>query len=172
MKFIVFSDSHGSAYQMSKILRAQRQTTSGVIHLGDGIEEFRTLSSLPGCERLLFFEVCGNGEQYSMAQPFRPPLVRVIEFEGVRILLTHGHAQSVSFGTERLAALARENGCRLALHGHTHIPSHHIEHGTSPEQADVEILCPGSISLPRAGAPSYGIIDLKEGQVLAYHVQI
>ncbi len=170
MKYLIFSDSHGSVRQMERVLRGMARHLTGVIHLGDGIEEFRALSRLPGMERLLFLDVCGNGEQFSMPSELRPPLVRVLTAGKVRILLTHGHAQGVAYGTEALAALAMENGCALALHGHTHIAMHTIAHLPG---GDVEILCPGSIACPRQGGPSYGVVDVTEqGQILAFFEEV
>ncbi len=172
MKFLVFSDSHGSAYAMQRVLNQHRSELSGVLHLGDGTAEFRNLSALAGMEKLIFAEVCGNFEQYSMSEAMRPPFTRVLAVEGVRVLLTHGHVQGVSFGAEGLAREAREQGCSVALHGHTHIARHVIDRGSSGEEAPVEILCPGSIARPRAGKPSYGVLEIKAGQVMAYAVEI
>lgn len=172
MKFLIFSDSHGSSYSMTRLLTKMAPTLSGVIHLGDGTEEFRALMSRPEHARLMAIEVCGNGEGWHMASSLRPPLMRILEAEGVRVLLTHGHLQNVSFGTDRLAALARENDCTVALHGHTHIPRHIIDYGPRGEDRGVEILCPGSIAQPRAGGISYGILDLNKGQVLCYAQEV
>ncbi len=169
MKFLIFSDSHGSSYHMKKTLLRLSPHIGGVIHLGDGTEEFDALSRLPGMEKLLFLSVCGNGEQYRLPASLRPPPHRILEIEGVRVFLTHGHSQGVSWGTESLAQTALANSCSIALHGHTHIASHTIEHLPA---GDVEILCPGSIAQPRDTSPSYGMMDLLGGKALVWFEQI
>lgn len=172
MKFLVFSDSHGSSARMRQILQMHRSDLSGVLHLGDGVEEFRMLSAETGNERLIFADVCGNLEQYSMPAAMRPPTCRVLEAEGIKILLVHGHLQNVYFGTQVLSAEARRRGCSVALHGHTHIPAHCIDRGEDGTEQDVEILCPGSIARPRAGGPTFGILEIRNRQVMAYPTSI
>lgn len=171
MKFLVFSDSHGSSRQMQQVLRSRYKTLSGVLHLGDGTDEFEMLATLPEYKSLLFLSVCGNGEAYRPAE-LRPPMNRILTYEGVSLYLTHGHRENVSMGTEHLASIARQNGCTLALHGHTHIPRHLIDRGVSESETAVEILCPGSIARPRAGAASFGVLELTNGQALAYWEEI
>ena len=80
--------------------------------------------------------------------------MRICEWEGVRVLLTHGHGQGVSFGTEQLARVARQNGCTIALHGHTHIPA------WERFGEDNLYLNPGSVSIPKEGsAHSYMVLE-------------
>ena len=59
-----------------------------------------------------------------------------------------------------LAAAARERGADIALFGHTHL---RLERYLPPErdgERPLWLFNPGSISRPREGRPSYGIIDI------------
>ena len=170
MRFLVFSDSHGSLAYMKQILDRCRADLDGMIFLGDGCEEFDLLCDLEENRRLLSISVCGNGEERSLPQILRPPLSRVLAVECVRVFLTHGHAFGVSFDTLTLATQARKENCTLALHGHTHIPASRMDYA-DPDRP-VQIFCPGSISQPRAGRQSYGVLTLKNGQAHIFHEEI
>lgn len=79
------------------------------------------------------------------------PLERIVEVEGVRLLLTHGHAYQVKAGLGGLIAAAREQGVDAALFGHTHRP--HCE------QVDgLWLFNPGSVG--SYCCADYGIITI------------
>ena len=46
----------------------------------------------------------------------------IIDIPSHRILLEHGHRLGVKTGYDRIVAKAKENGCDIALYGHTHVP--------------------------------------------------
>lgn len=48
------------------------------------------------------------------------PINRIIEVDGKRFLLTHGHQYGVRFSLDRLYYLALENKADYVLYGHTH----------------------------------------------------
>ena len=49
------------------------------------------------------------------------PHVKILEIEGRKILVTHGHLYNVHFDIFKLYLLAKENDCEYVLFGHTHI---------------------------------------------------
>lgn len=151
MKVLVFSDSHGRTGRMLSLIQAGKP--DAVLHLGDhagDVEEVRfAFPTLPCCV------VSGNND-------WGPePMETVLEWEGVRMLCTHGHQLAVSRGPQLLAARALQLECRAALFGHTH-------RGFCQEVGGVLAFNPGSISLPRDGTNgSYGILQLEQGRIRA-----
>lgn len=69
----------------------------------------------------------------------------------------HGFEQRVKFGLDRLAALAGEAGCSIALFGHTH--GAHCS-----EMNGVTLFNPGS-----AANGSYGVITIDGSSVQFHH---
>lgn len=151
MKVLVFSDSHGRMLEMYDAIA--RENPDAVIHLGDCYEDAHELQySEPD---LPVYAVRGNND-WGMEVPDH----RLIRLADVPIYLTHGHREGVSFTSSgRVPAHAAEQGCRMALFGHTHIVYHEIENG-------ITVVNPGSISLPRMGTASYAVILLDDGQII------
>ncbi len=148
MRILVVSDTH--RYQKNLYdLFYELKNIDFVIHCGDfeGYED-----EIEGACRVPFVGVAGNNDFCSYL-----PRERVVELEGHKIFVTHGHAYGVSHGTQRIIEEAKKRGCDIALFGHTHYPTYSTT-GT------LQVMNPGSISLPRqaSGNPSYGIIELKE----------
>ncbi|MDE7265221.1 MAG: YfcE family phosphodiesterase, partial [Clostridia bacterium] len=71
---------------------------------------------------------------------------RVIEVEGLKIFACHGHLYSVKSTLLKLAARAKELGCKIALYGHTHRAREDFIEG-------VTLINPGA--LYRYGEKSY-----------------
>ena len=108
-KIVVLSDTHGNVAAIRKIENVIRESDI-VIHLGDGYNDLNYL--YPEIKEKLY-RVHGNCD-YGFDKEI------VIETEGVKIFATHGDAYGVKRGTAKLAEAAKENGCRVALYGHTH----------------------------------------------------
>ena len=86
---------------------------------------------------------------------------RVIDFDGHKIFICHGHTVGVNYGTERLESVARQKGCEAALFGHTH-------HSVMKKSEDgLLILNPGSVSRPRGGSPSFAVLETENGKLSA-----
>ena len=64
-----------------------------------------------------------------------------------------------------MVSAARENGCRVALYGHTHKGETHYDEG-------IYVMNPGSPSAPRDGRASYGVIDITEGGIFPFLMEI
>ncbi|MBQ7699296.1 MAG: YfcE family phosphodiesterase [Clostridia bacterium] len=143
---IVFSDSHGSSYNMQTVVDRYPEIEC-VIHLGDGAEDTKYLS-LPPVTGLL--TVKGNCDHYSK----EPPLLRV-QLCGLDIIMCHGDGYGVKFGMQRYESFAAQSGCDIALFGHTH---RQYYNEIKKEDKTVYVCNPGSISRPSAGRPSYCVI--------------
>ena len=150
MKILVVSDTHryqGNLYELFEEL----DDIDYVIHCGDveGCEdEIESVCEVP------FVAVAGNNDFCSFL-----PRDRVLEFEGHKIFVTHGHMYNVSSGLWRIIDEAKDRGCDVALFGHTHRPTYSTD-------GELQIMNPGSISLPRqaSGNPTYAILELEEGK--------
>ena len=158
MRIIVMSDSHGSAYAVEKII--ERNMSADIfVHLGDGEREIGIMQDKYPHLDIRF--VCGNCDYNSMLPP-----VQIIDADGARILCTHGHRYYVKNGTETLRSIARDNGCNIALFGHTHQRYNSYEDG-------IYIMNPGSCSSPRDfSKPSYGFIDITKAGIVTNIVEI
>ena len=151
MKIVVISDTHGKNRNAEKVILRERPFDI-LFHLGDiegGEEKICRTAGVP-C-----YIVAGNCDIWSSL-----PEVITVTLEGVTFLLTHGHHLGVSSGSFRkLRTLAGENGCTVALFGHTHCPAEDL---SDPR---LMILNPGSVSLPRqyGNRPSYMVLTVENG---------
>ena len=73
---------------------------------------------------------------------------------GAKIYACHGHNENVKYTYSHLKELARENGCNVALFGHTHTQYCDYDDG-------LYLFNPGSI---RNG--EYGVADIEESGIL------
>jgi len=89
--------------------------------------------------------VRGNCDSYAAW-----PLILDLEVEGVKVHLEH------------IPPRQAPAGCKLLLHGHTHVPRDETIGGT-------RFLNPGCITRPNRGAPaSYGWLELVKGKVVEW----
>lgn len=155
MKIIVISDTH-QYYRNFETILLQQKEAEAFIHLGDGESEYRLLCQAMPELADRFYCIKGNCDYGSEL-----PQYRVIDiYPGHRIFATHGHRYGVNYSLEHLTQTARENGCDIALYGHTHVSYNSYTDG-------VYVLNPGSASHPRDGkAPSYGVIDISRAGVM------
>ena len=129
MKAAVFSDTHrNTRFMMEAIARCKPDM---VIHLGDhdsdAEEVRRKFPEIP------LFSVCGNCDFMATA-----PETDIVPMGPVKAFITHGHLYNVKYiGPDRLAYAAMENGCKIAMFGHTHIPMSH-------KVGDVIVINPGT----------------------------
>lgn len=159
MKILVFSDTHGDSRLMQEAVQAHLQygPVGALIHLGDGWRDFAALQqqypAIPS------YAVLGNCDAWSNHVSL--PTSRIVEIEGVRFFLTHGHTTHVKNDLSHAAASAAREKADVLLYGHTHLRDDHREetvYGT------VRCINPGSAG---AGyAPSYATIELVQGQLL------
>ncbi len=147
MRILIVSDTHRRNDNFSKVIERIGQPDR-VIHLGDAEGAEYYLSQVAGCPLEV---IAGNNDFFSNL-----PNEKIIEIEGYKILLTHGHQHLVAVGTKWILEEGRERGVQIVMFGHTHRPL--ID--TSDER--ITLINPGSLSYPRQEGkrPSYIIMDI------------
>ena len=89
-------------------------------------------------------------------------------------MMTHGHRLGVKSGIDNAVHHAVKRRADILLYGHTHV----AEERYLPEGATIGedslskplwIMNPGSLGAPRNGEPSYGLIQIQNGQILLSH---
>ncbi len=142
---ILVSDNHGETSGLEYV----RNTHWGAdifVHCGD--------AELPTYLLDGFLVVQGNNDAW---QQF--PMRRVIEVQGHRIYICHGHRDLFYGRFEMLADKARDFDCDIAFFGHSHVPFDKTVKG-------VRLLNPGSIWRNRDGSqPSYMVVTLRKGEI-------
>lgn len=144
----VVSDTHGTTgHELSgRTLEAVREAER-VIHAGD----FTTVPVLEvfGEEAARLDAVHGNADDPAVRD--RLPDARTVEWEGIRIAVTHGR----DAGPTGLAMFGRERGADLVVSGHSHRPS-------IARADDLVLLNPGSHAQPRGNRPGYAALEAVE----------
>jgi putative phosphoesterase len=153
INILVISDSHRDIAAVRRVLTMYDKQIHMAIHLGDHDEDLSICKrDFPSLET---YTVAGNCDPHSSTAR-----ERVLNVNGCRILLVHGHHQNVKTGTDRLAYYAEEKGINACLYGHTHTPA---EFTREP----VYFFNPGSLGEPRAGErPSYGLVTVSDDGVI------
>ena len=153
MRIGVVSDTHNNRESLQRAVSAVGKADAW-FHLGDGANDILQIESKLGVP---VYAVRGNCDLYSSL-----PIQRVVDLEGKRFFLTHGHEYAVNFSTELLMRTAADEMCDMAVYGHTHIPD--------IQYSKVYIMNPGSASRPLGGtAASCGVITIKGGEI---HMEI
>ena len=153
MRLLVVSDTHRDISRVCRIINDTKGLIDGVIHLGDVVEDADKLRKL--YDWLPVYNICGNCDYGTDVPP-----INVLDFDGKKILITHGHLFGVYYDTTKLVYKAMEAGADIALFGHTHIPYLEKIH-------NVYVMNPGSLTQPRGGSkPNYAIIKIENGAVI------
>lgn len=155
MKILLTSDTHGNLRNIINVINSI-EDIDRIIHLGDyerDVEELQELYKYP------IDYVQGNCDFISYA-----PELKVLDFYGVRILLTHGHLYDVKWEYDSILEIGKKNKANIVLFGHTHV-------SLVKNIDNITLINPGSISLPRDGkGHSYGILEIEENG--KYHINI
>lgn len=156
-RILVVSDSHGRDNQVLRAITAAG-TIHAMIHLGDVGPNYQALSQMAG--GVPVYIVRGNCDSTSKLLDRN-----IITIGGHSIYATHGHRQQVQYDLQVLYYTALQNGCDIALFGHTHIP--YVSMGE-----EVSVFNPGSVALPRQSdqRATYGILELYEDGAIHFDV--
>ncbi len=145
MKILVVSDTHGSYDALSAIIN-DNPDADMLVHLGDGEREFALAES--AFPQLPMVSVGGNCDFGTHKAS------HIVQARGLKVFCCHGHTLGVHEGVSLLVNAAKQNGCKIALYGHTHVYLSEISDG-------IYVMNPGSPECPRGGnKPSYGVIEL------------
>ncbi len=157
MRIVVISDSHRMSGVIDKILSAQPEAEY-VFFLGDNVGDIEDYEFL--YPRKKFCVVSGNCDYNSFL-----PASGLETVNGVRIFYTHGHTLNVKYTLQNLLYTAKQNNCKIALYGHTHISNTVYEDG-------VYLVNPGSASRSRSGSNSYAVIDITDKGIMPIIIPI
>lgn len=147
MRIFIASDSHNNQTALQHAIL--KEAPDAIIHLGDGYDDLPKNSNTP------IYQVCGNCDSIFCALPEK----RVIELDGVRILITHGQKYNVKFSLSSLLFAAMEEQASLVLFGHTHVPYEDIHTN------GISLINPGAIYR----APHrYGMLITSKGEFSYY----
>lgn len=157
MRMVVISDSHGRGQIVDRIIRREKAADI-IVFLGDTTDDIEDFTYQYTDKR--FCIVSGNCD-------FMPsyPYTAVIDACNIKIFVCHGHTLGVKGGTGALTTAARQQGCKIALYGHTHISNIKYEDG-------LYIVNPGSCARSREGGNSYAVIDIRDNGILPTIVRI
>ena len=142
LKILVFSDSHRSLRAMLDTI--EKNIPDTIIHLGDLERDAEEIGYV--FPHIPLVSVPGNCDGWTTSIP-----VRNFSFDGVSILLSHGHLWQVKRGYELAIREARKVGADVLLFGHTHVP-----HCKQMEDG-LWVMNPG------ASPESYGTIVIENG---------
>jgi hypothetical protein len=150
MRLLVISDTHRSLANVYKVINDIYDMIDGIIHLGDVADDVALIKHrFPD---LPVYNVLGNCDWGDTSAKEEA----VLNIEGKRIFITHGHNYGVNSGIYRLSLRGREVKADCCLYGHTHVPL--VEY-----DGDMVIMNPGSLSQPRGGSRySYGMLIIDE----------
>ena len=150
IRVLIMSDSHGQLDNVRKVIQKEEKPDL-VIHLGDIAGQDELLREICDCPVKI---VRGNCDFYS-----QNPLTDIISVGKYKIFATHGHQYGVNWGLDRISYAAEENGCDIAMYGHTHVPD--ISYF-----GKVTIVNPGSISRPRQlnRKPTYATLTIDNNE--------
>ncbi len=115
MKILVLSDSHASLGFMRRCIEVIHP--QAVIHLGDFYDDGATMQE--EFPHIPFYQVPGNCDMFRSY--ITDAETRLLELDGVRLLITHGHRHGVKQSLHRLLADARNSQVQGVLFGHTHM---------------------------------------------------
>lgn len=105
MRILLISDSHNSP-KLADFLNSNKEKE--IICLGDFIINKELL------DKFNVTYVMGNCDRYSK------PLENVIDINGLKAFITHGHKYNVKNSLDRIYYKTLEENCRLGIFGHTH----------------------------------------------------
>ncbi|WHE06590.1 metallophosphoesterase [Thermoanaerobacterium thermosaccharolyticum] len=151
MRLFVTSDTHGMIQSVRNILK-NLKNIDYIIHLGDYYRDAIELNREFGIPTLYVYGNCdfGDKEKYE----------KIIDIDGKRILLTHGHKYYVKFEKSIIIEKAREYGVDAVFYGHTHVPLVYND-------GDMIVLNPGSPSMPREGSSrTVSIVNIENGIIV------
>lgn len=139
MRIIVFSDTHQNTALLKRCV--SQAIADGpidvLIHCGDGVRDLDCVEGdlLRANPSISIYAVRGNCDFYVNTYP----ATELAELQGIRTMITHGHAFQVKQGVGFLAKAARETQAELVFFGHTHQPVVLEKHG-------VTLINPGSLA--------------------------
>ncbi len=159
MKIGIVSDTH-SLVLPDPLLKAFKSVDL-IIHSGD-ICDAQTLKSLQALGPVK--AVQGNMDDPDLKKKL--PVCEIIEVEGVRIGVTHGHVGDVRDAMTNAKALFKDETLDIVIYGHSHL-------AFNEKIGKTLYFNPGSPNdVVKAKFFSYGLIDVNNGRINAQVIKI
>lgn len=152
MLIAVMSDTHGNSEAVDRAVELANEADV-IIHLGDVISD---VDRIKRSFKKSVICVPGNCDYNSFDER-----EKLIELDGVKLLLCHGDRYRVDMGLISLKYRASEVGAKIALFGHTH-------RSLIIEEDGILFMNPGSVALPRDYKKSMGFISINDGIIEGY----
>ncbi len=147
-RVIVISDTHQCIETCISMIKNINDMDL-IIHAGDHWSDARELENhFPD---IPIKYVRGNCD-FSLA-----PVEELVEFEGKKIFVTHGHMYNVKSEPDRYDTIRKrgeELGADVVVFGHTHIPC-------NLNLGNITLLNPGSVKYTR----NFGVIEIENGKI-------
>src|SRR5699024_5797868 len=146
-KVIIMSDTHGLVHEITEI--RDKHEADKVIHCGDS-ELYKEDTVLEGA--IVVEGNCDQSHQFNNEE--------IIEIDGLRFYVTHGHLYQVKQQLMTLSCRASEMKADIVCFGHSHI--------VYAEQDDHHLyINPGSVRFPRVPTiPTYVELTIKHQEIL------
>ena len=156
MKVLIVSDTHGNDINLERVLM-RTYPVDAVFHLGDmeGSESY--IEDICPCP---VYMVKGNNDFFSPA-----PAEQIVEIEGHRIFMTHGHRYGVTYNLEKVKLAAELKKCDFVFCGHSHRP-------LIDDEESIVVVNPGSLTYPRQQdrKPSYVLCYIHEDKTVDFTI--
>lgn len=133
MKILIVSDTHRNEDNLISVLERE-ENLDLLIHCGDVEGAEYEIEHYAGCKTVF---VAGNNDFFSGL-----PREVVLELEGYKVWVTHGHNYYVNANPEYIRKEARARGMDMVFYGHTHRP-------VIDKTEDLLVVNPGSLTYPR-----------------------
>lgn len=137
MKIVVVSDTHGMVGNVIKLIN-KLDDVDLIIHLGDYLKDAIEIADKLDVKCVY---VKGNCDIFSSGKVEEE---KILEIEGRKLLLTHGHKYNVKYGLDRLYYKVKELEVDIVLFGHSHI-------SINEQYDNILFLNPGSTTYPKGG---------------------
>lgn len=172
MTVLILSDTHGMRHRIEKLLSLHPRTDA-MLFLGDGAADFS--EEMIFTPSRLFGGVCGNCDIFTFQTSqysFQNELL--LQLDAYTVMMMHGHTHSVKSGADAAIRHAALHGADVLLYGHTHIPEErYLPEGSVVGgvtlQKPMYVFNPGSLGKPIDGIPRFGLMEIRNGQILFSH---
>lgn len=164
MKLLVLSDTHGRIDRVARVLKLHSDADA-ILFLGDGLSDI----ARSGADIGKLFCVRGNCDGFSFNSNIYSPDELSLCFDGYNILMMHGHIHGVKSGIDRAVNYAAAKGADVLLFGHTHIACERYIPADDEREKPLYVFNPGSLGAGQGGEASYGLIQIRKGNILFSH---
>lgn len=146
MKIGIISDSHGNIECIIKALEKIGEADLW-LHCGDYGKDALFIKKYTQKDVIAVQGNCDSGIDYKIDE--------FIEIFGKKIWLTHGHRYKIKHSKNELLWWAKQYEIDIVIYGHTHIAE-------NIDLNNIILFNPGSVSIPRHGNPSCGLLEITD----------